>query len=380
MSGGGVYGAFQAGALHALYEEGVRFVSIAGTSAGALNAVLASSGQAGPLSYWNNIPAALARETELAEVQWRQALRVFSRAEAIGHHAGIEYLEERTAAGAGGGGVLGGIVGGVLRGTWGGGLVGAAIGGAFGGAAALLTGGEEAERTGRRAALRYLNSVLDEFGEGSLLSVRAADALRSVARSARLKTPVRVTVSTLKRFRGGHLLRIKETQSSEVSPQGQYLSASQGELPDQVVASMALPIMMGRRNAVNPTDFLDGGLFDNVPIEALAPEIDSGAIDCIFVIDVSQSGTFSWSWGKKGIPVLCLSLSRSDRAEEADEFLDFSKAPFLFRLGRKFGGMALKRWFRNDRFDPRASEAGKTMSLYSLLFALPQDHIIRASV
>ena len=56
LEGGGVKGVYQLGAIEALYEAGVHFDGVAGTSIGALNgAALIGAGIEGLASMWNTV-------------------------------------------------------------------------------------------------------------------------------------------------------------------------------------------------------------------------------------------------------------------------------------------------------------------------------------
>lgn len=380
LSGGGAYGAFQAGLVHALRRDGVSFPAIAGSSIGAFNGTLAAHDSHELLGVWRKLPKPLLRESRLADQQWRRVLRAFADAEVVWREAGRAYAVPRLVAGGIAGGVAGAAVGasaaaatGAKIGAIGGGVVGAALGAAAAAAITWLCCEDDARNYGREAALRYINGVLREHGDRPLLNAGAVEALRDLVGGARRGAKVFATVAECPKFSARHILAIRERRSSEVVTSGRYLETRRSDAVDSVIASMALPLVMGRRNDLNPSPYLDGGLFDNLPIAALAPAVKAGDLDFLLVVDVSQSlGAFRQSMKAYDldVPVLYVSLARPSGMAGMRDMLNFDMAPSLFELGQGAAAQAMKKWFANSFFDPVRSWEAKTA-------ILPAEHALQ---
>lgn len=374
LSGGGVYGAFQAGFLDAVFEAGHRFPVIAGTSIGAFNGALASRADARELRrFWLRMPRRLQREALLAQKQWRACLASFCavgrQAEAVGREAGLW----RAGAAGGGGALLAG--GGTLL-VLGTGGVGLSVGALAAAGAALLGvshGVAHGHAVGTRWAHRRLGEIIREREDAEpILKPRTVDLLRSrVARASR-RTEVLATLTRRGApFTARHLVAMKDSRDSEVLNEVVYADIHRGATDDVVIASMSIPFLFGRNNAVNPSSHFDGGLADNVPAHALAKRVHAGELDALLVIDVSE-GPNSFRqriWGPlHEVPVFYVHLaSRSGLAS----ILDFKRAPSLYARGKATGRRAVRAWLEGGQWREQIE------AYYDTSSELPAGNVLR---
>ena len=132
-------------------------------------------------------------------------------------------------------------------------------------------------------------------------------------------------------------------------------------------------MVFGKRNGINPTDYLDGGLFDNLPVGALETHLMEGEIDCLLVVDVSGNAK-AFRDGILGFRIRretpCLYVGLSRVGDPLRRLLDFSMAESLFTLGYKTGNKAVRKWFSGG-FSPVSSFLDSPS-------ILPETHVIRA--
>lgn len=81
---------------------------------------------------------------------------------------------------------------------------------------------------------------------------------------------------------------MKDRRDTDVTDFGAYMPINAGNVREIGFASASLPLVFGKNNNVNPTEFMDGGLFDNLPTGPLSDHFDGGEIDCLLVIDVAR--------------------------------------------------------------------------------------------
>lgn len=350
LSGGGVFGAFQAGFLDEVLSAGMRFDAIAGSSIGAFNAVLASNHDPRPLRhFWLNVPRRLQQGLVSARSQWVECLGLLKGAAPIARAAGVRHVASRAMFGGGlgmaaGAGIsaLGGPIGLGLS------LVGGVVAGTGLGA---MFGYSGAENAGRAAALRHIGRLLDaQAAAGPILSPRIVDALRRPLANATLRCPVWTTTADVARLSPRHILAMYEDETNEVVRPGSYRPLERQSQVETTIASMALPFLFDSQNPVNPTPWLDGGLHDNVPLDALA----FGPVELDYVVVLNVSGgarDFANDRAEtlRGVPVLHVGLTGRPGAAA---LLDFKRAPRLYELGQRAARAASRRWFANLSFDP----------------------------
>lgn len=349
LSGGGVYGAFQAGVLDAWLTAGLRPTMFAGTSIGSFNSVMANAGDATELRrFWLSMPRIVEREHLLGlPSQWRACLRAFKTAGAVARQKGRRGVIGSGLAAAAAGTAAGAALGHRLAGPHGA-LAGGIIGGILAGVGGAFAGHRHWDAAGRRkiAAL-----IREREEEGPIISVGAVDQFRRRLERARLRAPVYVTYTARRRLTPQHLIAIDEEQHFEVIPSaGRFSLVNHHSVVDTTIASMAIPFLFGAKNEVNPTAWLDGGLADNVPAEALVAHVDSGALDYLVVLDVSMNiADFKERMGKtlRRVPTLYVNLARSSGVST---LVDFRRAPQLYRYGLRVGRQLHRRWFAG--FDP----------------------------
>jgi hypothetical protein len=327
-------GAFQGGVLDALLEAGLKPAALAGASIGSANAVLAASGGRESLKFWLAIPEPIQSEVALAQDQAVQLLGTLSvDAKEIGVAAAWSRLLRNA--------VPGGAAG-----------VAAFFGMAnpVGAAGVILWSLIDSKRKGLREAAKLIEERMGVLGPGPLLSRRAAEALHAQLSSQPVATPVFASVSTLKKVTGEQVIQIAKDGHPEVGP-GKYLEVGPWNQAHAAIGSMAVPVLFGSNNPVNPSEFLDGGLHDNLPIAAFASTDRQLELDAILVVDVSGGAPCLWShpryafpsqWPK--VPVFYVYFPRLAESG-ASFFLDFSRSKELFALGQRVGREAHERWF-----------------------------------
>lgn len=346
LSGGGVYGAFQAGVIQSLRNHNIRIRAYSGSSIGAINSILASGSDPNLLPrFWLNIPRYIETELEFAQKQWLGCLLALGRAKRIGIRAGREHWESLTCFGKGAEILL-----------------------------STLGFGSECYQVGESAARNFLNETMDEREDkGPILSIRTARHLRNQLAEAKPMGPVYASVCELQKFRAHHILRMRDQLHCEVSNTGSYLQIDSSNAADCGIASASLPLVFGKNNNINPTHFFDGGLYDNLPVGPIAEHFDAGDIDCVLVVDVSR-GASQFRTEIMGIrmrratPAMYIGLERGRNPMRS--LLDFSKAKPLYTLGLKAGDTAAKRWFA-DSFDPVGSFLDSAATL-------PASHVIHS--
>jgi predicted acylesterase/phospholipase RssA len=349
LSGGGAFGAFQAGVLQSL-KRYIHISAYAGSSIGAINAILSSSRDSSILpQFWLNIPECIRREMEFAQKQWIACLVSLSRAGRIGGEAGRNHYANMSPLQIGRKWLLS----------------------KFG----FQDIESECKEVGESAARDYINPIIKTIEDkGPLISEKAANYLRGTLTGVNPTRPVYATVSELKQFSAQHILKMKKQKHCEITNLGSYRTINSGNASDIGLASAALPLVFGRRNNVNSTEFLDGGLCDNLPAAALSDHVDAGEIDCLLLIDVSRNSAAVRSEMighriKRCTPVLYIGLAEtSDRMRK---LLDFKMADTLFRKGERAGVNAVKRWFTGG-FDPVSSYLDSPA-------LLPESHILRVT-
>ena len=344
LSGGGVYGAFQAGLIQSLYEGGVHIDVFAGSSIGAINSVLASDHESKFLqNFWLNLPNSIQREMEFAQKQWVGCLLSLGRANRIGTKAGRDYANSHNWLEK------------VKK--W------------------LVSDFEyECRRVGREEARNYINSQIREIEEkGPLISIKAVDYMRKQLSKPNVRSLVYATVCELQEFKGKHIEKMNTQKHCEVTDRGHHKPVERGNAVEMGLASASLPLVFGRMNTINPTNYMDGGLYDNLPCNILQKHLDDDEIDCLLIVDISRSAkafrdeVLGWRV-RRNTPCLYVGLSKTD--DPLKHLLDFSMAARLYKLGHKTGQKAVRQWF-SDGFDPVAS-------FLTSPSILPETHVIRA--
>ena len=350
MSGGGAFGAFQAGVIQTLKRHDIRISAYAGSSIGAINAILASSHKPNALTdFWLNIPDCIENEMEFAQTQWKACLLTLSRAKRIGEKAGYSHFQSLSLLEKGKKFLRHGLF--------------------------IEAYDAESERFGQKAAHAHINATIDEIeSKGPILSEKAAKYLRSTLTGHRLTNSVYATVSELTRFSAQHVVRIHKQKHSEVTQRGSYIHLDGSNTADIGLASASMPLVFGRKNNINSTEFLDGGLCDNLPAAALSDHIAGDELDCLLLIDVSRN-TAAVKRDMIGCrigrhtPIMYIGLS--ERSTGLKNLLNFTMADSLFRKGQRAGAKAVKLWFR-DGFDPVSTFLDSSSPL-------PESHVIRVS-
>ncbi len=337
LSGGGAYGAFQAGVIDVLYQHGITFKMIAGTSIGALNGVLASSGNSEELkNLWTRMPKTLERQLMLAKPQWRACLEVFESIEGDAKR----YVEDQA------------------RATW--------------NPFERYRISKNRVSIGRRFALRKLNEKIRQMEEaGPIIPISAIDILRESLDRVRSKAKVLVTLTDRDRIEGRHLIQM-QGGNFEVVNNGLYQEVDRQSQVDLAIASMAIPLLVGARNEVNRTKYLDGGLTDNLPIAALSDQVRTGNLQGIVVIDVSSNAQYLAENFRKELSegvYFYIGLSRNSRL---DALLNFDRAKSLFEKGQSAGRDAIKQWFSYED-QLLVDEWNNSQAV------LPKDFVIRRS-
>jgi predicted acylesterase/phospholipase RssA len=337
LSGGGAYGAFQAGVLDALLEAGIKPTHFAGTSIGALNSVLASEHSVQHLrKFWLDMPKALKSELEFAKEQWQSTIEAFLEQKNSGIIDGV--LAGSATGVAAGSSLFYGLcfLLGVAGGPFAAAIAGIASG--VGATAGLVSGCIVGEVSARRGLTRLLQEKQDK---DPLIKAASINFIkRSIARP-KMKACVYTTVSNHGDISADDLIKMNETRNVEIGSKGHYELIDRHNRVEATIASMAIPFLIGRKNDHNPTRYFDGGLIDNIPLHGLLGEQKSGEIDCMVVVDVSGNSTHLRQTRAEELrhgPVVYINLQRKQGWER---LLDFEKSKSLYRKGYSAGREAI---------------------------------------
>jgi predicted acylesterase/phospholipase RssA len=334
MSGGGAYGAFQAGVLDAFFQDGFKPSHFSGTSIGAFNSVLASGHCEKTIQdFWLSVPKVMQEEIELAKSQWEGTLSAFTRAAggaSIQHYfseiakdIAKQEIQRR--------------MGWPFR-------LPVPIFGMPDPCGQILP--RELVESTEKLNLAIRNAIqaqIDRVGNDSaIITEKTAAVIKDTLERAKLHAQVNVTVADLGDITAEHILLLYESKSIEIGAPHKYIRLNKQNKVDATIASMAVPFVFGKGNSINPTQYYDGGLADNLPIAALAPMLETEQLDYIVVIDVS--GTLERLLKTKckflrSGPIIYINLEKPSGLEN---LLNFEKSADLFREGGNAGWLAIQ--------------------------------------